>query len=144
LEELSDPEAIDPELDAEKDRATRFRRSPNRPAAHTTRAFMAGWPGVTLRDRLDALLSPSIPGIVTVSPFPSSSRGDNDEGADEEETDGDREAGVVVSASVLVFTRDCRWSRVLIVDAGLSSSIASEDGGRIMDMAMSMSTDTTS
>jgi hypothetical protein len=56
-------------------------------------------------DGLDTALSPSsIPGVTTAWPFPSSSRLGNDEGAyegaDEGESDGDRE--VVVAAPALV------------------------------------------
>jgi hypothetical protein len=90
--------------------ATRAISISNRPmakAAHATRVISIRtlWPGVTL-NRLDAALSASsIPGVFTALAFPSSSRVDNDEGADEGagegETDGDREV-VVVSALVPV------------------------------------------
>ena len=48
-------------------------------------AITTVWPGVTILDGFDALLSPSpsSPEIITASLFPTSSRVDVDEGADE-------------------------------------------------------------
>jgi hypothetical protein len=145
-EAISDCEETEPE--AEKDRATRLRRSTNRPmakAAHTTRAMMTVWPGIRL-DGLDALVSPSTSGIITASPFPSSLR----VGADEGETEGDSKVGAAVSASVSVPVDPpviIGGVVLLIFGAGLGEerlvSLGSEEGGGNMgiDMGMDMGMD---